>query len=86
MNIPIEIIQGTFFGTGVDSKLFNDVLGVQFQYMREGDNQDAPIDITISEDDKKILASAGDNRNKAAKSGVTLATPDSLGKIQRTLY
>ncbi len=71
-----------FFGTGVDSKLFNDVLGVQFQYMREGDNQDAPIDITISEDDKKILASAGDNRNKAAKSGVTLATPDSLGKIK----
>ena len=70
-----------FFGTGVDSKLFNDVLGVQFQYMREGDNQDAPIDITLSEDDKKILASAGDNRNKAAKSGVTLATPDSLGKI-----
>lgn len=74
-----------FFATGVQSKLLNDALGVQFQYMREGDNQDAPVDISLSEDDKKILAAAGDDRNKAVKSGISLATPDSLG-IVRGLY
>ena len=74
-----------FFATGVQSKLLNDALGVQFQYMREGDNQDAPIDISLSEDDKNILAAAGDDRNKAVKSGISLAAPDSLGVI-RGLY
>ncbi len=54
-----------FFGTGVQSKLLKDALGIQFQYLREGDNQDAPIDIALSDSDKKILAAAGDDRNKA---------------------
>ena len=70
-----------FFGTGVQSKLLNDALGIQFQYLREGDNQDAPIDISLSESDKKILAAAGDNRYKAVKSGISVAAPDSLGVI-----
>ena len=74
-----------FFGTGVQSKLLDNALGVQFQYLREGDNQDAPIDISLSESDKKILAAAGGNRYKAVKSGISLATPDSLGVI-RGLY
>ncbi len=71
-----------FFGTGVQSKYFEDKLGVQFQYIREGDNEDAQIDITLSETDKKILADAGDNRNAASRSGVNLALPDSLGKVK----
>jgi hypothetical protein len=74
-----------FFGTGLQSKLLSNKLGVQFQYMREGDNQDAPIDISLSQQDKQILAAAGDNRNKAVKPGVSLALPDSLGNI-RGLY
>ncbi len=73
-----------FFGTGVQSKLFDKKLGVQFQYIREGDNQDAPIDISLSDSDKKILAAAGDNRNAATKTGVSLAAPDSLGNIHGT--
>ena len=71
-----------FFGTGIQSQFFDKKLGVQFQYIREGDNQDAPIDISLSDSDKKILAAAGDNRNAAAKSGVSLALPDSLGNIR----
>ena len=73
-----------FFGTGVQSQFFDKKLGVQFQYIREGDNQDAPIDISLSDSDKKILAAAGDNRNAATKSGVNLAVPDSLGNIHGT--
>ena len=50
--------------------------------MREGDNQDAPIDLSLREADKVILSLAGDDRNKAIKSGVKLAEPDSLGVIK----
>lgn len=74
-----------FFGAGVQSKLLNDAFGIQFQYLREGDNQDAPIDISLSDNDKKIMAAAGDNRYKAVKSGISVAAPDSLGVV-RGLY
>ena len=72
----------SFFGTGVSTKFFNDKLKVKVQYLREGDDQDSPIDISLSENDKNILSQAGDDRNKAVKSGVTLAEPDSLGQIK----
>ncbi len=69
----------TFLGTGVETKLFNDKLGIKFQYLKEGDDENAPIDISLSDSDKAILRNAGDDRNKASKSGVILALPDSLG-------
>jgi len=50
--------------------------------MREGDDQDSPIDISLSEADKNSLSLAGDDRNKAVKSGVKLAEPDSSGIIK----
>ncbi len=71
----------TFFGAGFESTLFNKKLNIKFQYLREGDNQDAPIDISLSDSDKAILAAAGNDPNKAIKSGITLALPDSLGQI-----
>ncbi|MHB1685768.1 MAG: hypothetical protein ACYCVH_00075 [Ignavibacteriaceae bacterium] len=76
--------QRTFFGTGVESSLFNDKLGIKFQYLREGDNQDAPIDVALSDSDKALLAAAGNNPSKATKSGITLAKPDSLGQVHGT--
>ena len=72
----------SFFGTGVSTKFFNDKLKIKVQYLREGDDQDSPIDISLSENDKNILSQAGDDRNKAVKSGVSLAEPDSLGQIK----
>jgi hypothetical protein len=74
-----------FFGAGSSGKFFNDKLRLKFQYMREGDDQDAPIDVSLNEDDKNILRNAGDDRNKAVKSGVQLAQPDSLG-ITKGIY
>lgn len=70
------------FGIGTSGKFLNDKLQVKFQYLREGDDQDSPIDISLSEDDKKILSEAGDNQRKAYKTGVSLAQPDSLGRIK----
>lgn len=72
----------SFFGVGTTAKFFNDKLNLKVQYMREGDDQDSPIDISLSEEDKNILSLAGDDRNKAIKSGVKLAEPDSLGIIK----
>ncbi len=72
----------SFFGAGSKGKFFKDKLSVKVQYLREGDDQDSPIDISLSEDDKNILSQAGDDRTKAIKSGVRLALPDSLGIIK----
>jgi hypothetical protein len=74
-----------FFGAGTTTKLFKDILKVGVQYLQEGDDENAPIDFTLSEADKNILAQAGDDRNKAVKSGVKLAEPDSLG-ITKGIY
>ena len=71
-----------FFGAGVHTSFLNNKASLSVQYSREGDDQNSPIDVTISDDDKKILAAAGNDRNKASKSGISLALPDSLGVIR----
>ncbi len=71
-----------FFGAGTTGSLLKDKVKFGFQYLREGDDKNSPIDIVISEQDKEILKNAGDNRNKAIKSGINLAEPDSLGIIR----
>ena len=71
-----------FFGAGVNTTFLNNKVSLTVQYTREGDDQNSPIDVTLSDDDKKILAAAGNDRNKASKSGVSLALPDSLGVIR----
>lgn len=73
-----------FFGSGVSSELFGGAVGLKVQYLREGDNENSPIDISLSDDDLKILANAGDNRFQAAKSGVSFALPDSFGVLKGT--
>jgi hypothetical protein len=74
-----------FFGSGAQTLVNSDKLKIAFQYLQEGDDQDAPIDFTLSEDDKKIIAAAGDDPLKAVKPGVALAPLDSLG-IRRGVY
>ena len=68
------------FGAGATGAFFGDALTVKMQVFQEGDDKDSPIDITLSNSDKDILRGAGDDRFKAAKSGVILATPDSTGR------
>jgi len=68
-----------FIGGGATTNLLNNKLNLKFQYMREGDDEDSPIDITLSEEDKQIIAEAGDDQLKATKPGVSEAPEDSLG-------
>jgi len=71
-----------FFGAGGIAKLINDKIEINLQYIREGDNQNAPIDVLLSDTDKDILINAGDDINKATKTGVSLAPFDSNGSRQ----
>ncbi|MEK6552519.1 MAG: hypothetical protein AABZ54_03620, partial [Bacteroidota bacterium] len=71
-----------FFGANFSSKLLNDKLKVGIGYFREGDDKDSPIDFSFTDDDLNILKSAGDDRYNAVRSGVSLALPDSTGKVQ----
>jgi hypothetical protein len=74
-----------FFGTGAQTMFLSRKFKVAFQYLQEGDDQDAPIDFLLSDEDKQILADAGDDPLKAVKPGVALAPEDSLG-IRRGIY
>lgn len=71
-----------FFAAGMSSKLLSDKLSIAFQYLREGDDQNSPIDISFSDEDKVVLENAGDRKDLAVKNGVSLAELDSTGKLR----
>ncbi|NUN08739.1 MAG: hypothetical protein HUU54_06130 [Ignavibacteriaceae bacterium] len=73
------------FSGGASTKFLKDKIKISFQYLREGDDENAPIDFVFSDSDKEILRKAGDNRVSASKSGIVLAAADSLGR-QRGIY
>lgn len=76
-----RFFERTLFGAGANASFFDNKLSISFQYLNEGDNKDAPIDFSLSDQDKLILQAAGDERNMAVRSGVTIAQPDSNGII-----
>ncbi|HZV12088.1 MAG TPA: hypothetical protein VFA55_02660, partial [Candidatus Kapabacteria bacterium] len=55
-------------------------------YMREGDNQDAPLSTTLSDTAQQILAQAGGDRSKASYSGVNYAGIDSVTHLGKGYY
>lgn len=69
-----------FFGSIVNANLLSNNLSVGFSYFREGDNQNLPLDISLSEDDLKILSQSGNDKLKASKDGVKFVGVDSTGK------
>ncbi|MFA7229098.1 MAG: hypothetical protein WC061_08685, partial [Melioribacteraceae bacterium] len=69
-----------FFGGDFSTKFFNDKLKIGIGYFREGDDETSPIDYSFSDEDFNILEKAGDVRENAARSGISLAPPDSSGR------
>ncbi|MDQ3194075.1 MAG: hypothetical protein M3P82_03645 [Bacteroidota bacterium] len=61
-------------------RFFKNKLSLITSYVNQNDNQDKTIDFTLSEQDRQILADAGDDKFKAIKSGVIFAGRDSSGK------
>ena len=72
--------QRNFVGTNFNGKFLNDKFIVGVNFFSEADDENSPIDITLSDDEKEILKQAGDRRNLAVRDGVVLAQLDSLGR------
>lgn len=68
--------------TGFDNQLkfFDNKLKVGISYVNETDNEDSPVDFTLSDSDKVILKNAGNDKLKATKTGVIYVGRDSLNK------
>lgn len=70
-----------FFGTSFNTSFMDNKLKFGVSFFREGDDENSPIDFSFSDSDLKILKNAGNNQIAASRSGVSLAEPDSLGKV-----
>jgi hypothetical protein len=70
----------TFLAASNRFNLLNKRLLLGFSYVNESDNPNSTIDFTLSDADKQILQNAGNDKNKAVKSGVVYVGLDSLGR------
>lgn len=59
---------------------------ISASFIRESDNENSPIDISLSDADRTILSQSGRDRFKATKSGVTFVGRDSLTGLGRGQY
>lgn len=69
----------SLFAANAKGELLNGAFQISTTYLREGDNQDAPLDLTLSDSDITTLTNAGANPAKASKSGVSYAGRDATG-------
>ena len=72
----------TLIAASQTTQLFDNKLQLGTSYIREGDNQNSPLNLNLSDSDKTILTNAGADPTKAGKSGVVLAGKDSLGRAK----
>ena len=63
-----------FISTGFNGSVLSNSLTTKISFVREADNKNAPIDFILSETDKLALKEAGNNVEKAIRSGI-----DSVG-------
>ncbi len=70
----------SLFAANVKGQLLDGALKISTTYLREGDNQDAPLDLSLSDTDQNILANAGANPAKATTSAVSYAGVSSTGR------
>jgi hypothetical protein len=61
-----------FFAARGSSSLMDDKINIIASYIREGDDNSNPIDLTLTDAEKETLSVAGDNRLRAVESGVQL--------------
>jgi len=68
----------TFLAYGNKIDLLKKKLSIGLSYINETDNENNPIDFTLSDSDRVILRNAGNDISKAFKTGISLAGRDSL--------
>ena len=69
-----NLIGGNFI-----ANLFSNKLSIQVNALQEGDNKNNPIDLSLSDTDKDVLRSSGDDPLAAGVSGIVRVEGDSLG-------
>ncbi len=74
----------SFFATQTSTSLLDNKARLSFSYIREADDPDAPIDFTITDSAKQVLANAGADRNKARLDGVTRDTANGFYRLRDT--
>ncbi len=72
----------TLIAASQNTRFFDNKLQFAASYIREGDDQNSPRNLTLSDSDKTILTNAGADPTKARKSGVVLAERDTLGRAR----
>jgi len=72
----------SLFAANAKGEMFDGTLKISTTYLREGDNQDAPLDLSLSDSDRSTLTAAGADPTKASKSAVTYAGVDAGGRAQ----
>lgn len=69
----------SFFAGEVRTAMFDSTISFAANFVREGDNPDAPLLTSLSDSDRLILANAGSDPTRAAKSGVSILPRSSTG-------
>ncbi len=64
------------------STLFDNNLSFTTTYLREGDDQNNPRELSLSDSDKAILSQAGNDQSKSTKSGVVFVGRDTNNKAR----
>lgn len=73
-------------GTHVSSSLASNKVRWSALFIREGDDEDSPTNLSFSDADRQVLAQSGDDRLRASMSGVAFVGRDSLTGIGRGQY
>lgn len=72
----------TLIAGSQNTQFFNNKVQFSATYIREGDDENSPRNLTLSDSDKTILTNAGADPLKARKSGVVIAGRDTLGRAR----
>ncbi|MBI2619943.1 MAG: hypothetical protein HYW57_07655, partial [Ignavibacteriales bacterium] len=70
----------------VQAGLLNEKIRINALVIQESDDPDAPVDVTLDDRARSILAQSGDDRFKASQSGVAFAGADSATGAGRGQY
>ncbi len=62
----------SFIATEAKASFFGEGIGLGVTFFREGDDKDDPIDFILSDSARQILEGAGDDRNLAVTSGISV--------------
>ena len=76
----------TLLGGNTNFKFLDNKLTLGINYVNEFDSKDNTIDFELSDSDREILSTAGNDRNKAVKSGVSYAGLDTNSGLGLGLY